>query len=331
MPASKPAEVSALNPDSASRLPNFFLVGAGKGGTTSFYHYLDQHPDIFMSPIKEPSYFASELRPENFVPEFRRALQRELEATRKYLKGPMTEKRFGGPVVDWDDYGLLFRNARTQTAIGEASVSYLWSKTAARNIAARIPDARIMMILRNPVERAFSQYHHAVTGGWLRTSFHDQLQISLRTGSESFDVLNPHLAYGLYYEQVRRYLDLFPAEKVKIFLYDDYRDHPRRVLAETFQFLGVDPNEPLDLTKRSLEPRVPRSLLAARLLKGSGLWQPLASAAPDFFKPAMKRAMLRPRASLIMEPRDQQTLLEYYREDVGKLADLLGRDLNRWL
>jgi hypothetical protein len=332
MPASKPTEVSASKPVlSATRLPNFFLVGAAKAGTTSFYNYLDQHPAIFMSPIKEPSYFSSEVRPENFAAALRRNLQHELDAARKYLRGPMNRKRFGGPVAGWDDYRLLFRNARAQTAIGEASVTYLWSKTAAREIAARIPNARIIMILRNPVERAFSQYHHAVTGGWIRVSFHEQLQISLESRGESFDVMNPHLAWGLYYEQVRRYLDLFPAENVKIFLYEDYRDRPRKVLADTFRFLGVDPGDTPDLTKRSLEPRIPRSLFAGWLLKRSGVWQPLAMAAPDFLRPALKRAMLRPRDSIVMEPRDKETLREYYREDVGKLANLLGQDLNRWL
>jgi len=326
--------MSAFDPGPSvpeSRQPNFFLVGAGNSGTTSFYDYLDQHPDVFMCPIKEPSYFASEFRPENFVPRFRRVMRRELKATRKYIRGPMTKKRFGGPVVDPDDYRLLFRNAGTQTAIGEASVSYLWSKTAARNIAASIPNARILMIMRNPVDRAFSQYLHAVSSGWLRTSFHHQLQISLRSQDKTFDVLNPLLEYGLYYEQVRRYLTLFPSENVKVFLYDEYRTNPRSVLAQTFQFLGVDPTVSPDLTKRSLEPRVPRSLFAGWLLKRSGLWEPLAAALPQSLKPAVKRAVLRPRAALTMDPGDQQTLREYYREDIGKLADLLGRDLSGWI
>jgi hypothetical protein len=194
-----------------------------------------------------------------------------------------------------------------------------------------MPQARILMILRNPVERAFSQYNHAVTSGWLRTSFHRQLQISLRTRGGSFDVLNPLLEYGLYFEQVRRYLALFPAENVKVLLYDEYRTNPRNVLVQTFQFLGVDPTVTPDLTKRSLEPRIPRSLLAGWLLKRSGLWEPLAAAVPRSLKPAVKRAVLRPRAALTMEPGDRQALREYYREDIAKLADLLGRDLSRWM
>jgi hypothetical protein len=135
--------------------PNFFIVGAPKAGTTSLYSYLDQHPQIYMSPIKEPSYFASELRPENFHSQFQLRMLREAENVRKYLAGPMTEKRFGGPVVDWESYLRLFQNAREGQAIGEASASYLWSASAAGNISARIPGARIVMILRDPAERAY--------------------------------------------------------------------------------------------------------------------------------------------------------------------------------
>ncbi|HEX5431187.1 MAG TPA: sulfotransferase, partial [Bryobacteraceae bacterium] len=108
-------------------LPTFFLIGAPKAGTTSLYHYLDQHPQIYMSPIKEPSYFASELRPENFHPRIKLQMRREMEDVRRYLRGAMTEKRFGGPVADWEDYLKLFENAR-EAVRGEASASYLWSE-----------------------------------------------------------------------------------------------------------------------------------------------------------------------------------------------------------
>src|ERR1022692_3981582 len=113
--------------------PNFFIVGAPKAGTTSLCSYLGQHPQIYMSPIKEPSYFASELRPENFHPRFQPRMKREVENVRQYLSGPMTEQRFGGPVVEWESYLRLFQNARQGQAIGEGSASYLWSASAAGN------------------------------------------------------------------------------------------------------------------------------------------------------------------------------------------------------
>src|SRR5206468_8966707 len=107
------------------REPNFFLVGAGKAGTTSLFHYLDQHPDIYMSPLKEPSYFSLESRPENMAPSFR-ALGHEIEQrTRTYLRGPMQQKMAGGIVRDWDDYMRLYLNAHNQRAARDASAGRL--------------------------------------------------------------------------------------------------------------------------------------------------------------------------------------------------------------
>src|SRR5690348_379750 len=92
----------------AATLPNFLIVGAPKAGTTSLYHYLDQHPQIFMSPIKEPNYFASEIRPENFGDELQMQVAKDLRELEEYLQGPLKEKRFGGLVSRWDDYLRLF-------------------------------------------------------------------------------------------------------------------------------------------------------------------------------------------------------------------------------
>ena len=142
------------------REPNFFIVGAPKAGTTSLYHYLDQHPDIYMSPIKEPCHFCYEVRPENFEPSLReRAIQLEKDVL-EYLHGPMDRKRSGGIVTEWEDYLRLFTAATTQRVVGEASVNYLLSKSAAGAIAGRLPHARIIMVLRSPADRAFSQYLH---------------------------------------------------------------------------------------------------------------------------------------------------------------------------
>ena len=99
------------------RPPNFFIVGAPKAGTTSLYHYLDQHPNIYMSPIKEPHYFASEIRPENCDPGLRDEMARESRGLREFLSGPMTQKRFSGIVTEWADYMRLFANANTESAL----------------------------------------------------------------------------------------------------------------------------------------------------------------------------------------------------------------------
>src|SRR5436853_5806169 len=93
----------------SKRMPNFFVVGAPKAGTTSLYHYLDQHPEVYMSPIKEPNYFSSEVRPENLSEELQERSRNDLQAVKEYLRGPMSEKRFGGMVLEWEDYLRLFQ------------------------------------------------------------------------------------------------------------------------------------------------------------------------------------------------------------------------------
>src|SRR5215469_12354579 len=182
-----------------SPLPNFFIAGAPKAGTTSLYHYLDQHPQIYMSPIKEPSYFSLEIRLENFGPDMQELTRRDMPFLREYLDGPMTTKRWGGPITRWEDYLRLFRGVQEEAAIGEASVCYLWSETAPRHIAEKVPEAKILLILRDPTERAFSHYLHAVSGGITQGTFREYVELDLRCRNTKFTFRHPLLAYGRYY------------------------------------------------------------------------------------------------------------------------------------
>ena len=247
-----------------------------------------------MSPVKEPNYFASEIRPENFSQEHQAKARRDLRALQQELRGPLLGKRSGGLVVDWDDYLRLFQDATTERAIGEASVCYLWSASALPNIAARIPDARIILILRNPAERAFSQYLHGLNAGTVHRAFGEQVQANLRAPGGKFDSTYPFLEFGLYFEQVKRCLSCLPADHVQIHLYQEFQAAPARILEDTFRFLNVDSGFVPDTSMRYLVSQAPGSVHA-------------------------------------MDPRDRQFLLGYYREDVQKLASLLGRDLSAWL
>jgi Sulfotransferase family len=274
------------------KLPNFFIAGAPKSGTTSLYHYLDQHPDIHMSRIKEPNYFASEIRLENFSEWLRPRAEKDGPTLRAYLNGPMREKRFGGMVTEWSDYLRLFRKADAQKAIGEASVCYLWSESAAANIRRALPDARIILILRNPVEMVFSMYLHNRRSEGTSLSFREAIQKGIEQRGGGFDIFHPFLDMGLYYEQVKRVLEAFPKDQVRIYWYEEYKSKPLRMLSDIFRFLEVDPRFRPDMSKRYLEAGAP---------------------------------------PITLEPADRAFLTEFYREDVEKLATLLTRDLSGWL
>jgi len=311
--------------------PNFFLVGAAKAGTTALYNYLGQHPRIFMCPIKEPNFLADEVRAENFSDEARVKIDRWRLAFRDYLTGPVCEKFPSGPVAEWQDYLKLFQCAGDRTAIGEASPCYLWSKTAPHNISQRFPDAKIFMVLRNPIERAFAQHLHTLSFANQPMSFREQMDAALRSSNKQIGELYPFLEFGLYSEQVSRYFALFPRERIRIFFYEDYQRDPRTLLRAIFRFLGVDETFSPDLSERHMESRVPRSFGINRLLRQSGIWQAATRLSPRGLRKMVRPAVFRPRATMALDPADRARLADFYRSDVGRLSTLLDRDLSGWL
>jgi len=244
-----------------------------------------------MSRIKEPNYFASEIRLENFSEWLRPRAEKDGPTLRAYLNGPMREKRFGGMVTEWSDYLRLFRKAEDQKAIGEASVCYLWSESAAANIRRDLPKARIILILRNPVDMVFSMYLHNRRSEGSSLSFGEAIQKGLEQRGGGFDIFHPFLDLGLYHDQVKRVLDVFPKEQVRIYWYEEYKSKPLRMLADIFRFLEVDTRFRPDMSRRYLEAGAP---------------------------------------AVAMESADRAFLSNFYRADVEKLGALLKRDLSSW-
>ena len=146
------------------RKPNFFIVGAAKAGTTALYYYLKRHPDVFMCPIKEPHYFSSDIRYENFST-FHKRVHSKLKI-RDYLQNSQLYEVHIDWVTGWMDYLALFRESNGEKAIGEASTGYLYSESAAANIAEKCPKAKIIIVLRDPIERAFSHYKMYFISGY---------------------------------------------------------------------------------------------------------------------------------------------------------------------
>jgi hypothetical protein len=311
--------------------PNFFVVGAGKAGTTSLYHYLQQHPQVYMSPVKEPCFFASELRAENLSRDFARHVERQTRELARYLGDGLPVKPLGWLVSDWADYLRLFQRVRDEKAIGEATASYLWSETAAANIQARIPNARIIMILRDPAERAFSQYMHQLAEGLTRYTFREQIKRGACASGRELSILHPFLEVGLYYRQVKRYLELFPRENIRIYWYEDDWRQPARMLSDLFSFLQVDTGFAPDTSRRSLQQRAPRVAALHYLLKKSNIWPSVKGLVPPAFRGRLRAVAFRGGRPAAMDPQDRQFLIEYYREDVLALSALLGRDLSLWL
>jgi hypothetical protein len=304
-------------------VPTFFIVGTGKAGTTSLYHYLRQHPQVYMSPIKEPCYFASEIRLDNLSETHRRHIR--LKQREQAGRPP------GWLFSSWEEYLQLYRDVRAESAIGEASVAYLWSETAADNIAARLPDAKIIIMLRDPSERAFSQYLHQVAVGLVHGTFREHIEKCLQNREKVISAQYPLLEVGLYHDQVKRYLDRFPRKNIRIYWYEEDWRRPEQLLADMFEFLDVDSTFRADTSRKKLERRAPRFPFAYHLAMRLDMTHRIGQIVPTSLRKPLRKLLFQRGASLKMTAEDRKFLVEYYSDDIQRLGSLLNRDLKGWL
>jgi hypothetical protein len=314
-----------------TRGPNFFLVGAPKAGTTSLYRYLAQHPQIYMSPIKEPHYFATEIRVENFDPHTQRMARHRNRELKRYFEGPVTRGIWAGPVEDWNCYLKLFRAATNEVALGEASTCYLWSPTAAHAIAARFPGSRILMVLRNPVDRAFSQYRHMLSFARSGVTLTEHIERGFSSRGPLIGETWPFLHFGLYSAQIPRYFRHFSREQIHIAFYDDLVRDPASFIASIYGFLGVDSSFKADTSQRYMDAAVPRSHVLNRRLRSIGVWQFARDVSPPPIRRRFRRFVYRSNSSLAMTTEERRRLASFYRDDIQRLSLLVRRDLSAWL
>ena len=310
--------------------PNFFIVGVAKGGTTSLHAYLSQHPQVYMSPIKETNYFSqADMHPDLFNREYRDDISLDLV---RYLSGSMTQHVHIANIEHWDDYIQLFRDAEGRKAVGEASTSYLFCPSTAARLAETFPDARIVMILRNPIDRAYSHYlMNLRLGKTLDTDFIHEIEADYQRSTKGWGVSRLYLELGLYAEQVRRYLEHFPKQQVHIILYDDYRENARETMQSLCRFLDIDDHAPIDLSRKLNSAGMPRFRHINYALTQIGA----VSAIKRLISQPMKQrlqSLMYSRANIPkMDSRARSRLADFYRDDVGQLGELLSRDLSGWL
>lgn len=296
------------------RLPTFIIIGVQKAGTTSIYNYLKQHPQIYMSPIKETNFF--ERYWEQETP--------ELQARRKSKNGIMT----------LDDYCRLFDGVTDEIAFGEVSPNYMFHHpVSVRRIRDTVPDIKLIAVLRNPVQRAYSDYlmHLRDAIGTPRP-----LGEQLKTSNDKSYVL----LKGKYYESLKHFLDAFGPTRLQVFLYDDLCRNATAFMQAMYEYIGVDPN---------FEPDTALKMQSAKVIKNQKLnhlirtQNPIRSAVSGFLRvllPETLRRQLRSqiinlnsqdKSHLPLSDEERQLLQDYYREDILKLQDLIQRDLSFWL
>jgi len=299
-----------------NKVPNFLIVGGAKCGTTSLHHYLRQHPQVFMPDNKEPLFMVS-------------AIYEKL--SRKDPRHKIVETILP---PSFKDYLNLFKQAKNQKARGEASSPYLYYyQTAIPKIKEYLGDVKIIIILRNPVERAFSSYKHLLKYGCENDSFENLLEREEERRGENWDILNFPKALGFYHNQVKAYMDNFT--NVKVCLLDDLKNRHAELLEEIYKFLNIDtsivPNTEIIFNQSIIsrfgflhyllfKENIVRNI--ARLMLGKIISEDKISQIGYY---------LRGKNRIKMKPGTREFLKRLYRPDILKLQNLIGRDLSHWL
>ncbi len=298
-------------------MPNFLLIGAQKAGTTALSHYMKQHSQIYMSPIKEPGFFDFEDQKPNFL-------------------GPGDRELFSHVSTDIESYRKLFQGVSNEIAIGEATTWYLYSSRAPKRIQYYIPNTKLIVILRNPVDRAYSAYLHLIRDGReLITDFAQALLEEETRINQNWEYLWHYKQMGFYYAQLKRYFDLFNKNQIRVYLYEDLKDNPVALMQNICRFLNVDETLIIGSPPRRNVSGIPKNKLLDYLLKKQN-FKLLKTPFKLFLSSKMReniivnlnnKNLIKPQIS----PAVRTQLAKMYREDILKLQELIERDLSSWL
>jgi hypothetical protein len=297
-------------------LPNFLIIGAAKSGTTAIYAYIKQHPDIFMATPKELRYFSySGPDPENLSEEY-------------IHKG----------VTTLEAYQQHFSEVASQKIIGEASPMYLYWPGTAERIKETIPDVKMLAILRNPVDRAYSSYMHAIRD-WREPagSFNAALEKEQERIDAGWGILWHYRNAGFYYQQLSRYYDIFEPDQIKVALYDDLLSNPFALIKDIFAFLEVDQAFSPDISSHPNISGFPKNKRFHEFM--NQLFQkdnPIKTISRKLFPESLRRKVMEkmrePNLEKLVMPIDTRLeLIESFHDDIRNLEKLIQRDLSLWL
>ena len=299
-------------------LPDFFIAGVPKAGTTALHSALARHPSLYMSPVKEPKYFLTDGPP-------------------PAEGGPGDAKTYREHVWRRSDYEALFAPAPAGVPRGESTPFYLYNRDAQRRIKALIPDARLIVVLRDPVERAHSNWTHLWSAGLDPVGdFLKACALEQERAEAGWADFWRYTDLGKYGEQLRDLYTLFDRDKVLVFRYKDMLAEPALVLDRVCAFLGVPAGLLAEIPRENVtaHPSPGTRHAAVSLARRAG-------ASLSSFLPGHLGAGLTDRIEQVLQqdaaPRrpltwqEREALLPQFEADIGLLETVTGEDFSDWL
>jgi sulfotransferase family protein len=291
---------------------DFFVIGVARGGTTSLYNYLQQHPDIFLPKVKECNFFSD-------VESLDKEVYRDPEEGKDYhMKIIQTEK----------GYKQLFSKAKNGQLKGEVSPSYMWDKESAKRIYDHNKEAKLIVSLRNPVDRAYSHYlMHYHTGYEKAQSFEQALKAPRKT---IWGGGNMYLEMGLYYPQLKAYYDLFDKHNILVMVSEVWTRNNGKALNEVYEFLGIEPFSDYDVEEVFNVSKQLKNKGLLDFLRSDKIKRSLKKVLPEKTKEKIKEQLFYKEAEKQqLDNNIYDSLKEYYREDIKNTEALIGINLTQ--
>ena len=281
---------------------DFFIVGAPKAGTTSLYKYLNQHQDVVMSSVKEPNYFSNE----------------ELESQDLYYASKN--------ITDEKDYHSLFQANGEKKKLGEASVSYLFYPKVSKRIFTYNKDAKIIIILRNPVDRAYSHYKMDFRLGFVKRDFED---LVLNNNQEGSLFYQQYIDLGLYHLQVKSYIDEFGSTNVCVMFYEDLKKDRATFVNNIFSFLNLKSNSNINFNLKYNKSKLPSNNFMRYLYSISLVRKTASFLFNERLINFINKNFFR-ESNQEIESKVRHKLNQVFLNDIFMLEKLLNKDLSSW-
>lgn len=299
-------------------LRNIFIAGAAKAGTTALYYLLNQHPEICFPVVKEPNYFSNRDSDQDIV---------------KPGAGP------GDRSTTWTDspdaYHRLYHCDENHRYRLDASVSYLYSTRAAYYISKYDPDAKILIVLRNPADRAWSHYKHLIRDGRESLSFEEALSREEERIESGWEFSWHLKQMGLYSRQVQRYFDFFGRDQVQVFLFEDLQTNLEQVIITAADFLQLSDFVYQFHQNKHNASGVSRSRALAgvvnRIVRYKSTINRVIPPAATHRLMQLFRSVNTKRSELTFREETRQSLISFFEDDIKKTEQLIERDLSAWL
>jgi hypothetical protein len=295
---------------------NFFIVGAAKGGTTTVFDCLNSREDVYLSPLKEPNYYSTDIDTSSFSTEF--CANTNLDLTSYFSQDPLPVKQIGF-IRDFTLYDRLFAAApETAKLIGECSTSYLYSTVAAEKIQAAHPDAKILIMLRHPVDRLYSHYMMARKYGFTSLPLIDAVKKDMSHPKPGWGSSEIFVDLGLYTDQIARYKAHFPASQIRIMFTRDLRSEEK--WSELLEWLGL-PNTQTEILERSDANTAGLAKFEGlnRALTSSGLKKKLGALIPANIKKSLVKWYYSDEGLPKITEEERLFLMEIYEDELERL------------